>query len=110
LDLFKAYDTGENVAVTTNLTLPDYKRKRSSYEADDNHNRKFSRTSRTALDIHHVIGKFLIRINDPRHSNKIYKYLYSRHQCLTILEFNQSYDCIDFTMVYAVLRIDKKNI
>ncbi|CAI6361583.1 unnamed protein product [Macrosiphum euphorbiae] len=76
----RAYDTGENVAVATNLTLPDYKRKRSSYE-DDNHNRKFSRTSRAALDIHHVIGKFLIHVNDPRHNNKIYKYLYSRHQC-----------------------------
>ncbi|CAI6371350.1 unnamed protein product [Macrosiphum euphorbiae] len=59
LDLFNAHDTGEKVAVATNLTLPDYKRKRSSYE-DDEHNRKLSRTSRAALDIHHVIGKYLI--------------------------------------------------
>ncbi|CAI6374190.1 unnamed protein product [Macrosiphum euphorbiae] len=42
----KAHDTGEKVAVATNLTLPDYKRKRSSYE-DDEHNRKLSQTSRT---------------------------------------------------------------
>ncbi|CAI6371244.1 unnamed protein product [Macrosiphum euphorbiae] len=49
--------TGKNVAVATNKTLPDYKRKRSSYEYDDHHNRKLSRTSTSPLDIHHVIGK-----------------------------------------------------
>ncbi|CAI6375175.1 unnamed protein product [Macrosiphum euphorbiae] len=49
--------TGKNVAVATNKTLNDYKRKRSSYEYDDHHNRKLSRTSTSALDIHHVIGK-----------------------------------------------------
>ncbi|XP_060873856.1 uncharacterized protein LOC132947577 [Metopolophium dirhodum] len=78
------YDTGENVAVATNLTLTDHKRKRSSYE-DDDHNRKLSRTSRAALDIHHVIGKYLIHVNDPRNNNKINKYLYGRYQCQTIL-------------------------
>ncbi|XP_060873855.1 uncharacterized protein LOC132947576 [Metopolophium dirhodum] len=103
----RAHDTGENVAVATNLTLTDHKRMRSSYE-DDDQNRKMSRTSRAELDIHHVIGKYLIHVNDPRHNNKIYKY--GRYQCQTILEPNQSDDCIDFTMVYAMLRIDKKNI
>ena len=63
MDLFKAHDTGENVAVATNLTLPDYKRKKSSYE-DGDHNRKLSLNSRAALNIHHVIGKY-IYANDP---------------------------------------------
>ncbi|CAI6345245.1 unnamed protein product [Macrosiphum euphorbiae] len=43
--------------------------------------RKLSLNSRATLDIHHVIGKYLIHSNDPRHNNKIYKYLYCRYKC-----------------------------